>query len=446
METFRTKLSNFLSPLNTGIIKDINIGIDANILYFFYFAIILLRLPPINLFLIDLNILNSHSIARYILLFITACLLFKKNKIRADDVLLLLFFISQSFSIIGATDTSSFILSYKNLFFGLLVYFSTIALINTKKKVREIIIILIVTVTIYIIYEYVIYFHTNFFYGLRPLFYSSYWENLDVNYLRDRYFVDIFDFSLVPLILYIISFNIWFLPLLAFLLYFAAVSGFRSHLLAYGIGLFFYFAWFKDGLTKKHFLLISIFFIATVAYFVSNQPYLTQLTTITRIIDNPEESQLTVNSRLQMWGKALEIGTGHLSTGVGLGNYYLYSYKPNNIITASNWSKRFDKITDFSPHNLFFSTFAETGIIGLIGLFGLITYWFLADLKLYFQNAVDRLYIVIIFCFWSLFSYAMLNPAMPAAQYTILFWLFRGLIQNFYNGKIRKNIVVSRPA
>lgn len=431
MRSFLSRLSSVSSPLRTGMITDIKTLIDRYGLYAFYFVIILLRFPPVNLFLVDLNLLNSHSIARYVLVFLFIYFALRKSRAAtAEDWIILFFFATQVLSVIGAIDMPGFVLSLKNYLFAIPVYYLAVFLVGTRERIKSVTFLLAATAIGYLGYEALIYFFPDFFYLLRPLFYGPYWENFDVNFMRYRYFVDIFDFSLVPILLYMTSINLWFFPALFLLFFFAAVSGFRSHILSYGLGLIAYFLRYKQSFVKRFLapsaLVVSLF----LAYLLFNQHQVSQLTAITRILDDPAEVQATLTGRLELWGRAWEVGSAYPLTGVGLGNFYLYTVKPTRYLQLSNLNARLERITTFNPHNIFFSTFAETGLIGLAGFTLMIFYWFLRDLK--FFPRMESLGAAYVLSFWALFSYSVLNPTMTAAQYTVLFWLFRGIIHNIF--------------
>ncbi|NMB92243.1 MAG: hypothetical protein GYA31_01280 [Parcubacteria group bacterium] len=131
----------------------------------------------------------------------------------------------------------------------------------------------------------------------------------------------------------------------------------------------------------------------------------------------------SVEFRLNQIKTAYYIGTNKIF-GVGLGNYYDFLTK--KIDPSLSTSEKLIKIgSEEYVHNIFGSTMAETGIIGLSIFIILLAYFIRRDIQ--FIKKRDNIYkIAIIISFWSLFSYSLFNPAV-SINYQIIFFGLRGL-------------------
>jgi O-antigen ligase len=110
-----------------------------------------------------------------------------------------------------------------------------------------------------------------------------------------------------------------------------------------------------------------------------------------------------------------------------LGNYY--DYLPSNkqqSISQNKMAKQEYDVAANDPHNVFFSTFAETGIFGLSTFIFILLYFLKKDLII-FRNKTDGLDKAFIISFWTLFIYSLANPS-SSITYMSLFWLTRLVI------------------
>lgn len=402
----------------------------------FSLAIFLLRLPPLKIPSIENVLFNSHSIARYILLFLLLIIFLKKTRkkimrsSRLIDFALFLFTI-KSFSIITAVSLSGFFSIYKDVFFGIILLYVALNLIRSKREVIRMIYVLIVSLFANLFFQILIYFRTDFYINfLSHFLYSKYFENFLIHFQRGRYFVDIFDASLVPLLLYFLKItkNFFrkgiFLAAMIFILFFSLVSGFRIHFMVFFFSIIFYFFLLKK---RKEVFFLS-FLLIFIVFVLSTNLVDTSLTTLNRLNLADESSTESIFSRIDFWNKALMMGFSNYFLGVGLGNYYDYYY-PKNIFLLSlfNPKNRLLEVTAFHPHNIFFGYLAELGILGLSGLFLLLVYFVIIDfIKNKERNSLLRK--TLITCFWSLFIFSLVMPD-NIIQYTTLFWILRVLIE-----------------
>jgi O-antigen ligase len=110
---------------------------------------------------------------------------------------------------------------------------------------------------------------------------------------------------------------------------------------------------------------------------------------------NLENPQNSITQRLNYWRTAIEVIKGHPLFGVGPGNFQevFLKYKVG-LSTNTRYA-----------HNIFLHQWAETGIIGFVGMLSLITtffikgisrskYVFLAALAFLFHNLIDITYFI----------------------------------------------------
>jgi len=132
-----------------------------------------------------------------------------------------------------------------------------------------------------------------------------------------------------------------------------------------------------------------------------------------------------VNFRLEQLKNGMEMGKSTL-LGVGLGNYYdnLASINKNIFIISQSESNSSQSAQEFI-HNIFGAVLAESGYISLF-VFVIILYLFIKrDLSIIKKGKdYEKAFVI---AFWSMFSYGLLNPILPAS-YQVLFWGIRGLL------------------
>lgn len=398
-------------------------------------SLFFLRLPPLHLLPAFGTFTVSHTIARISLLVICLPLLPKirdviyKNKL--FSMILIFYFATQSFSIIHAVNIDQFLLMYKTTVFGIIIYFIILSSLDSPKKFEAIIKVLVITTVIDLGYQTIIYFYPNRLNTLiEPLLYGKYWQVLNINSLRGRYFVDIYDSALIPIFLFytinkakgeIAQFGYLFVS--GSILFFAVLSNFRTQVLMY----LFSFASSILLFTKRvrtSFVVAGILFsFLYVSFVISNQ--FMGLNAIDRILSPTSSDYSTITTRINWWEQSFKMAESNPIFGVGLGNFY-DNVQGKHIFRFSffDWKNQFEQVTLTDPHDIFFETMAETGFLGLMSLLLLLGYFVYIDITL-FKRSHFRSYIII--SFWSLFIFALFNPPTPL-QYVALFWVLRAMI------------------
>lgn len=420
--------------------------IEERIFSIFLLAFIFFRLPPLNPLLgKNISFINSHSLARYMVIFIFVFFIFKFYKkkliINIDKKLIffvLLYFITQSLSVITAINIPAFLDIYKHIAFGLLFFFISLVVLDDKNKIKWSIYIIALTMLINFIYQFIIYFYTESLFIFQNLFYEKYWEVFRLNLNRGRFFVDTYDSALIPIIF---IFFYWFKNnlvnnfykslIVLVIIFFAAVSNFRTQLLMAISSLV--GTLYVVNKNKNYFIikLLGLFFILIMLSSVFRG--FIGSSTIERITTPTEEEIRTITSRFDWWQQSIVMGLSFPLFGIGLNNFYEY-LSPKAIINMASFGlqNKLAQITATHPHSIFFQTFAETGILGFISLLLLLVFFIKSD---FFGLMKKNISInLIIISFWSLFMFSVLNPPITL-QYIILFWFLRALIiksQEFY--------------
>jgi len=340
--------------------------------------------------------------------------------------------LTQTTSVFGATNIQAFLLTYKDIVFGIVVYLIGSFLIISGKNINKIVYVLLIGVVLNISYQTIIYFFPDLFKSLLvPLIYPKYIQIFDVNLPRQKYFVDIFDVSLMPIIFFFlithkkISSKAISILCLASVSFFVFVSNFRIHLLMMflSIGGIVYVAF--DEFKKRVSLLITLIVIlGTFGLIFFN---LNTSTSVGRLFSPTDFDYSSIESRFTLWEYSIDMGLSHPLFGVGLGNFYDSILQKRTVSTSLLDPKnKLETATLSHPHNLFFQTFSETGSFGLLGITLLICAFMYYDFKVLTNGR--KLSKLLVMSFWSLFSFGLLAPP-NTPQYLSLFWLLRILIE-----------------
>lgn len=397
-----------------------------------------LRIP--NLALPVPIISSSYALLRITSIILVASLLLfpAGTHIRFTRPLLILivsYFLFASLSVIHAQNISSFLNMYKDIVFSLLLFFCvylTISVDNIDQISKGLMIFTIVLIGIEILFYL---FPTLLLPVLNSIFNENYLKFFLYQYNRGRYFGDSLNEAMIPLVLTIaLNKRRWGNNAVFFILISLGVSFtvFVSNWRTKAIIFLFSFSSTIFFLTKKRALhvLLTIgfifFFLAGVLKVVT--VFNGTGSVIDRFIEDGVD-QYGSNSntaRINYWQDAVNIGNSHVLTGVGLGNYFdsLSQQSKFNNLSAS-FGRQFILIDD--PHNLFFSAYASTGLLGLISLIALICYFAVTDIQ-HLKRSRNHYLTSYSLIFWSIFIYSLFNPWLYY-QYLGQFWLLRGIIE-----------------
>lgn len=375
-----------------------------------------------------------HSIGGYISAFLITAVIYKLYRnnasLKIDNKILILFltfFASQSMSVFSAENISSFISTYKEIVFSGFFFILSIYFINDSKSIKNVILVLFAVAAINIFFQIFILLFPNYFVSFGQTFINpSYLSSVSFNLVRGRVSIAAYDEIMIPIILYywIRSKNRKILlPLGILISIFSFLSEFRTKIIMLGFALAGSILIFKNNI-KKYFIFLLI--VPIVFYLLySIQGY----TVLDRFLLQNQTDISTVTSRIQRWEMAFEMGLSSPLIGVGLGNYYDYlplqyqkSYSGYSFIREEYNAAATD------THDIFFQTFAETGILGLGTFVALLLYFVKKDFRLLRHNNAE-LSKALVISFWTLFIYSLFNPSLTTITYPSLFWLLRVIIE-----------------
>ncbi len=406
----------------------------------FLLAIFLLRFPPIYYLGIQNTFLTTHavSIVIFICLFILAIWKIIKNKLKkidfnTENILILLFFLTQSLSIIGAQNTIVFFQRYSKVLLGLIAYF-IFYFINKKQILKPLLKILLLGGFVSISIQLILLFFPNLYFNLGNIFiYSNVLDITKANYNVGKLFDDSYlELIISILIYYLLKEKKPYSKFLIFCVIFilgllTIVSNFRYRLLTFIFS--FCLSFFllkikeKNAINKVFGLFILIFFILTTL-----NPFIQRFfsrTTIDRLIEKEEfKDSSSISWRLKMFNKSIELAQTNLF-GVGLGNMFNYLPKKELKGTTVNTQLSLGALSA-GPHNIFFQFLGETGYIGLLMFVVLLLFLARKDFQIVKNNKNEQKKIFIL-CFWTLIFIVQFFPAINLTFYTLFFTL-RGLI------------------
>jgi O-antigen ligase len=412
---------------------------DNLLIFLLAIVIAIIRFPPFYFLFIKNSVLISYNLGRLILLILFVYLLIKNRLFKMQKKLLiviLFYFLSISLSIISASNISAFLSVYKDIISSMVIFFITFSIVN-KKSIYTIIKVLVITFIINLIFQSIVYFvpsiaKTYFF----PILYDKYIHFYEFLANRGRFFGESFDEVLIPFVFIFLIQNkrlinkIIYSIYLSLMVFITVISSWRTKTLML------IFAMMNSTLLflpqiKRYLGVFTILFLLSI--FLSDK--LSLKISGFNIYDRiflEEPSNPTIISRLNYWKEATEIGLSTPITGVGLGNFYDYLSNKSKAGRLRVFSiNNIETMVIDDPHNIFFSTFANTGFLGLISFVILIIFFLITDLQvlgkqiLYLKGAL--------IAFWALFIFSLLNPAMYYS-YLLFFWLLRGIIEKLkYN-------------
>ena len=387
-------------------------------------AIFLQIIPNVNT-LGSNNILFTSNFLSLSLIILTGIFLYFTDhfkslyKHRVESILVLIFFISQGISIINALTLAPFIIIFTNITVGVTIYFITKNLIyegtNNEyiSKTRSLNTTIILGGAINIACQILLLIYPAFFSQIIDQFFSkNLMEVTKLHYENKKLYSNF----VIEIIIPILSFNFiisnktkgkifsFFLVVVVFIMSF--LSNFRYRLLGSLFALSFSLIVFRAHFRKFNWrpLVYILILFSIFSIFLTSLPI---DTTLNRFIDTKEYGKYgTIAFRFMMQEKAIELGSSNI-VGVGLGNMYDYlqkSPKQNNSFMKE--SSNYALIG--GTHNIFFQTFAETGLFGLLSLLILIIFWLLKDIKS--LNKVNDRKKVYIPMFWTLILISQFIP------------------------------------
>ncbi|PIU74371.1 hypothetical protein COS77_01970 [Candidatus Roizmanbacteria bacterium CG06_land_8_20_14_3_00_34_14] len=417
-------------------------------LILFYLSFFLIRLPPL---ILPFN-LSSHILFRLINFIILIKLFFlnkKTIKFKGIIIFLLLFFVSQSLSVINVINFNTYLYFFERLVTVCLFTLVSHSLINNQKKTDVIIKLINITAIINVILELTMFFSPQFVNFLYKFIHPSVLDIFVFNVNRGRLYFESYGEVFLPIILYLffkekLLFKkiIYWLVVLGIILL-AFWSNYRDRFVVVCFSLFTTLMIFRKDIFKIKIKQNVIFLFATVLIFIGGFFYIYQTrgySVIDRLLlQDKEEDISSLVSRGILINEAVSIGRQFPLLGVGIGNHYdhLPSFMKNQRYRMIGQNRNFLDATLLYPHNLFVQIFVETGLLGLLFFLFILGVFIKKDFKI--LKSKNDLYKALIVSFWALILYAMFNPRTYLTFYTN-FFVLRVLIEIFGNQSIRETI------
>jgi len=377
----------------------------------------------------------------------------KKTRVLIDTPILILisiYFVSNSLSIINSINVVEYLRVYKNILISIIFFFITAYFFSQENKSKIILTVFILTVVFNVFIQLSQYFILKYeSMSLLTLFHSTYVDFIRTQANRERYFIEFYDYALIPLLIYfafkirIKIFSFMLLTSVLILFFLSIVSGYRIIFIATMISII-STAIILSGINLKKLFLILIIILSI--FIVGKQVglYVSEHNSIARLSTLNEESLESISGRFYLWRNAIEMGQSYKYFGIGLGNFFDHLSNKNMVINSYFDPKnQLMRYTYIHPHNIFFAAYAEIGFVGLISIVSLIGYFFYMDVKKFFKkNTIMKVFIA---SFWILFLYSLTGPRQ-VIQYLIVFWFLRFAIttKKEKRGKYSKKLFIKK--
>ena len=418
--------------------KNIKSNFENIVLWILIFAIATIRLPPISIDVLNLTV-STYNIVSVLVLIIALTLIFfqpvhipaKKINDQNNNALYIivsLYFLTQTISIINTIN--SFLLIYKDLTTTILLFLIIIK--SNRPRIGFYIKILIITSCINILTQTILYFQPN---ALLPFLKThlnhNYLEYFILQLKRYRFFGDYFDELILPFFYLYVSnrktnkINKLFLCIIiGCLIFITYASNWRSKGLLFLFSLFVTLWIYEKEKIKRMGVIGLIIVIVIISDKISINTIGSNI--YDRFTNEDYSSKSTITSRLDYWKEGTNIGLANKIVGVGLGNYFDHSLilrqqKSLNSLTFKETN------TIVSPHNSLITTFATTGLLGLITLLILFLYCLIRDIEFIKGNkySVEQKGFLVIF--WGVTLYSLMNP-WEVFYIQGLFWVSRAIL------------------
>lgn len=410
----------------------------------------LIRIPNIYIFSLDSPFFLTNNIARFLCISIIVVNVFKKNACKTQlftVLFILLYFISQSLPILSTHNYQGYLTTYKDVVFGMLFYYLGYLIMNKKERL-SVPFILLLAVCINLSIELSLYFDSPLRNLMKLFMNDNYSSFFNYQADRNRFFGDSLDEAFIPVLLYILFLSpreklmTKIISGIAFgvILFLTIVGSWRTKLLIM------YFSLFSSLIVViyqkgKQFVfpiiaIMVVVYMSSTTFFTLGTPH--NIFVRLSLSEEDDIEKEAIVSRKEFVYEAIEQGMSSPLLGVGLGNFYdnlSALSKDSKKIKKVDMRKKFILIDD--PHNLFISTFASSGLIGLSALCALLINFIYRDVRHMVNAQRDPLTVMLVITFWSIFIFAVFNPWLYFA-YLATFWFMRGILDKFQHISIKK--------
>lgn len=407
----------------------------------FLSALVFIKLPPFYFIPIPSSFFVTHTLAKALIFLIFSFInIFDFSRVKEVFSkkltlikLVIIYFISQSVSIIKADDVLLFLKSYQNIISGILIlilgfYFLQI----NMKRILKINLMIYRLGIFFVLLELVFVFFNHFFIDLTKNFLQN--EVLSAyitDFERGRSSIGLNLETLIPF--FFISTNKMSMLFMLGISFLSILSNFRIRVITLLFSVLLSIVFFVKNLTKilnwEKLTFITIVVISALLF--SNNLFSFNIYDRLSLKDKQEDVS-TIEFRINSALRSLDLFVSSPITGIGLGNY---SYSNKNLIrfnysfnNQSKYSQDYAELVRNSPHNVFFHTLAETGIFGLISYLLLILYFIKGDWSMIskrINNPSIQFGKACMIGSWSIFIFMLFNPSHTIFV-TGWFWALRG--------------------
>lgn len=415
---------------------------------FFLVAIFTIKLPPIFITPIPSTLFTSHIIAK-ILITILALFLFinphnRKNILNKNSILTvtLFYFITQSASVVKATDQFLFLKDYHSLIISLLLLYVAFIFGKNSKCWIKINRLIVIMGFIVISIDFLFYLFPTQFMSLVGDFLQKELVTLySFNLQRGRYNLYLNTELFIPFFINMIilsdknKLGRLIGAISTFLIiYLTFVSNFRHRLLFLVVVVIFYSLFLFINRHKVNLKrIVPIFFVVLisgviVSFFLvrtfSQQDIVNRL-----FLEDETEDISSINLRIDNFNKSIELIKSSPFFGVGLGNYQLYAENKKWLIN-NQLSKDFYSGTRQESHSIISKTIGETGLLGLLGLSVMVIFFLRRDWIFIKKNSSFKIFAYIV-TFWGFFILSLITPSITLFRGGWM-WLVRGILEGRY--------------
>jgi O-antigen ligase len=402
-------------------------------------SLLLFRLPAIYLTAISSTLLTTYSIAILLVAisfvrFINRVIEKKKSiNVNFELILIMLFMVSQTLSIINVISIMQFLQRYYKLVIGIIFFI----IIRTEKnrpnlyRISLLKVLLISSLITLTIQFFLVFFSREGIFIFKDIIYHNHLSiieaNLNTNKIHDNSYVEI----VIPFLFFALTkqkrsdYRIIIIVLIICFGVLSLISNFRYRFIVYLsaiIGSVFYVI--KKQLSTTPIISIIITIILLLQQVLNSNSISTAFNRL--LIEDKNRDYSSIVWRLDMFEESLKMARNNYF-GVGLGNFFEILPTSQKKLTTLPETRKTIALgaLNSGPHNIFFQTMAESGLIGLVTFIVLLGFYFYRDfLRKKIRNSLEK---TLIMMFWLLILTIQFFPAINI-HYFILFFTLRALV------------------
>lgn len=418
----------------------------------FLFSILLIKLPPFYFLPVTSQLFTSHIAAKFILFSVALYLIKNRiNKIQKSKIFifLLIYFFSQSISIISAENIFLALKDYQNLISNTFIFLNSFLLIQYNGNKTNFLKFIIFTGLFVSLLEFIFFIFPQQFLSLGDIFIQKeVIETYIFDVKRGRYNLYLQNEIFLPFFIYFLVKDIPFTKIQSFLkllfipitLFLSVISNFRRRFLLAIISSILSVTFYhlkrpklSSFINKPNLIIIviTIIFALTGSLFLIKK--YKSYDVVDRILLLENQDVGTIVYRIDSFKTSLQLFLSSPLTGAGLGNYQIYVSNYNKSINLDKISSNYIQRARSDPHSIISKTLAETGILGITG-FLLLIFIFLKKDVLFLKYFYNHQLLPYIISFWLLFLYSLFSPFTTVFR-AGWFWFLRGIIEGIYNQK-----------